>query len=427
MEDNVVLAPAIRRLRRADSLSIISAESPIVQVRRRCRHTGMTHPRSAAAVVLLLWQCGPLWAQPAAPGGSPVAEAAPAVRPSEYRGKLEAYGAARQAFEDEAKAYWTTVGEKRRLRNAKRRAGEGIVLADYVLTQPPVYSGPARPPDPSGVERPPRPYVPVVSDFLQAAKGHFGFVPRRPRSEIEFKRAYAKAAAAAGISREQAVRIYGFEVGGNGTYQVQAGREYSREARAISTALGYNQLLNVNSVNLLAEQGDLFIRTLSARSASLAGDAKEALEKKIGVLERMVAFCRTVPNAWGEQEKLANTPKGLGVHAMNLDIDVGPLLQTHKLLASIVFARSKGFRGALTAAELEMMNLTGDGNGFDILTMPAALREQVPTSNFFLRGGYERNPVAIRHNTVAKLLAVTNARMDRAVTLQGAKDLAALF
>jgi hypothetical protein len=269
--------------------------------------------------------------------------------------------------------------------------------------------------------------VPVVSDFLQAAKGHFGFVPRRPRSEIEFKRAYAKAAAAAGISREQAVRIYGFEVGGNGTYQVQAGREYSREARAISTALGYNQLLNVNSVNLLAEQGDLFIRTLSARSASLAGDAKEALEKKIGVLERMVAFCRTVPNAWGEQEKLANTPKGLGVHAMNLDIDVGPLLQTHKLLASIVFARSKGFRGALTAAELEMMNLTGDGNGFDILTMPAALREQVPTSNFFLRGGYERNPVAIRHNTVAKLLAVTNARMDRAVTLQGAKDLAALF
>jgi hypothetical protein len=74
-----------------------------------------------------------------------------------------------------------------------------------------------------------------------------------------------------------------------------------------------------------------------------------------------------------------------------------------------------------------MMNLTGDGNGFDIVSMPAALREQVPTANFFQRAGYGRNPVAIRNNTVAKLLAVTDARMDRAVTLQGARDLAAAF
>jgi hypothetical protein len=49
----------------------------------------------------------------------------------------------------------------------------------------------------------------------------------------------------------------------------------------------------------------------------------------------------------------------------------------------------------------------------------------VPTSNFFQRSGYERNTVAIRHNTVAKLLAVTNARMDSNSQLPGAKDLAA--
>ena len=59
-----------------------------------------------------------------------------------------------------------------------------------------------------------------------------------------------------------------------------------------------------------------------------------------------------------------------------------------------------------------MMNLTGDGTGLDMVTMPQAMREQVPTSNFFQRSGYERNPVAIRNNTVAKLLAVTDARMD---------------
>ena len=59
-----------------------------------------------------------------------------------------------------------------------------------------------------------------------------------------------------------------------------------------------------------------------------------------------------------------------------------------------------------------MMNLTGDGTGLDMVTMPQAMRERVPTSNFFQRSGYERNPVAIRNNTVAKLLAVTDERMD---------------
>ncbi len=59
--------------------------------------------------------------------------------------------------------------------------------------------------------------------------------------------------------------------------------------------------------------------------------------------------------------------------------------------------------------------------------MPQAMREQVPTSNFFQRRGYERNPVAIRHNTVAKLLAVTDQRMDSNSNLLGAKELAAAF
>ena len=112
---------------------------------------------------------------------------------------------------------------------------------------------------------------------------------------------------------------------------------------------------------------------------------------------------------------------------MVLDIDVGPLLQTHKLLTSVLFARAKGYTRPLTAAELEMMNLTGDGTGLDMVTMPQAMREQVPTSNFFQRGGYERNPVAIRHNTVAKLLAITDERMDVNSSKPGAKELAAAF
>ncbi len=112
---------------------------------------------------------------------------------------------------------------------------------------------------------------------------------------------------------------------------------------------------------------------------------------------------------------------------MNLDIDIGPLLQTQKLLDSVVFARMKGLNTPLTAAELEMMNLTGDGNGFDMITMPLAMRDKVPTANFFQPLGLQHNPVAIRYNVVSKLIAVTNSRMDQESKLQGAKDLAAAY
>jgi hypothetical protein len=348
---------------------------------------------------------------------------------ADYRRKLAAYIPAWQKYDSEARAYWDSIAAKRRIRNAKRRNHQEILLDDYVLTQPPVYSGPPKPVDPSAVERkPPEKYVPVVADFLKAAAEHFQFVPQRPASEIEYKRAYAKIAAAAGLTMEQVVRIYGFEAGGNGRYDVQAGLESAgANARAISTALGYNQLLTTNSVELMAEQGDDFIAALTKKAESLSGEGRKALERKIAIVRRMVDFSRTVPDSWSEHEKLAATPQGLGVHAMVLDVDVGPLLQAQKLLNSVAFARLKGHHAPLSAAELEMMNLTGDGNGFDMVTMPAAMRQRVPTSNFFQRSGYERNPVAIRNNVVSQLLTATDAKMDREMRLRGARDLAAAF
>jgi hypothetical protein len=266
--------------------------------------------------------------------------------------------------------------------------------------------------------------IPLVGDLLQAASQHFQWTPQKPASEAEFKRAYARVAAAAGLTREQAVRVYSFETGGNGSYDMQSGL---RGGRAISTAIGYNQLLTTNSVELLAEQGQEFVRELTQRAAQLSGPQRKAMDQKIAVLKKMVALARSVPDTWSEHEKLADTPQGWALHAMVLDIDVGPLLQTHKLITSVVFARTKGYARPLTAAELEMMNLTGDGTGLDMVTMPLAMREQVPTSNFFQRAGYERNPVAIRHNTVARLLAITDSRMDSNSNLPGARELAAAF
>jgi hypothetical protein len=349
---------------------------------------------------------------------------------AEYKRKLKEYLEARAAFDEEAGAYWSSISEKRRGRNAKRRDRQQITLNDYVLTQPPLYDGPKRPVDPSPPEPEPRPRktIPVVADLLKAAMEHFQFAPQRPTNELEFKRAYARAASTAGLTREQAVRVYSFETGGNGNHDMQSGLSASRPgSRAISTAIGYNQLLTTNSVELVAEQGHDILKALTEKAAQLTGAPRKAMDHKIAVFKRMVAFARSVPDEWAAHEKLGNTPQGWAVHAMVLDIDVGPLLQTHKLLTSVIFARIKGYSRPLTAAELEMMNLTGDGTGLDMVTMPQAMREQVPTSNFFQRGGYERNPVAVRHNTVAKLLAVTDARMDSNSNNQGAKDLAAAF
>ncbi|MBB4426536.1 hypothetical protein GGD66_005106 [Bradyrhizobium sp. CIR48] len=347
----------------------------------------------------------------------------------EYRRKLAEYQAARAAFDAEAGAYWSQISEKRKGRNAKRRSGQQVTLDDYVLEHPPLYNGPKKPVNPEPEEtpdRPPRKPIPVVADFLRAAQELYQFTPQRPASEIEFKRAYARYALASGLTREQAVRVYSFETGGTGSHDVQAGIEHGGK-RAISTAMGYNQLLTTNSVELLAEQGHELIRALSEKVARTSGSARQSLEHKLVVLKKMVAHAKSVPDTWSEHEKIGNTAQGWAMHAMVLDIDVGPMLQTHKLLTSVLFARAKGYTRPLTAAELEMMNLTGDGTGLDMVTMPQAMREQVPTSNFFQRGGYERNPVAIRHNTVAKLLAVTDDRMDSNSSKPGARELAGAF
>src|SRR5882757_5654759 len=85
--------------------------------------------------------------------------ASPAI--AEYRRKLREYQEARAAFEEEAGAYWNSIADK-------RRGHQPIALDDYVLTHPPVYSGPKRPVNPSPEpepDRPPREHkaIPVVA------------------------------------------------------------------------------------------------------------------------------------------------------------------------------------------------------------------------------------------------------------------------
>jgi hypothetical protein len=367
-----------------------------------------------------------------AQGAPPAGTSAPSAEAmADYHRRLRDYTLASQSYESEAHAYWRAVVEKRQARSAKRRAGQDVTLDDYVLTQPPVYAGPPRPVDPSAPNKPPpqprdKKYVPTIPEMLDSARRFFQFVPQRPASEAEFKRAYAQALTAEGVPPEIAIRLYAFETGGNGTYDVQSGLLNARPgAKPLSPAVGYNQLLITYTMHLLADYGDDVVRLLQAKA--LSGQQREAMQTKIAALRRMVAFSRTVPADWNAQEKLGETQQGWGVQAVLLDVDIGPLLQARKLTGSFRFARMRGHRDRLSAAEMQMMNLMGDGNGLDIITMPQAWRDRVPTSNFFQRRGYERNTVAIRNNTVAKLLAVTDQRMDAGSREAGARELAASF
>ena len=348
-----------------------------------------------------------------------------------YETRLAEYNAAREPFEKAAAAYWSAITAKRQIRTEKRGKNEAPIAADYVLTQPPGYTGPPRPTPPAGYkpkeEVAPK-IVPVIADFLKNAESEFQFKPERPASELQFKRAYARAAAAAGLTKDQVVRIYAFETGGNAGYDLQAGFETKKPgAHAVSTALGYNQLLHANTIELLADKSDKFISALQAKAKAATGERRKRLQTKIEILQRMIAFTRSVPDEWTEHVRIANTAQGLGIHALNLDIDVGPLLQVENLATSAAFARRHGLARPLTAAELEMMNLTGDGSGLDIVLMPGPLRDQVPTANFFERNGYEANPVVIRNNTVSKLLAATDAEMDENSALPGSKALVSAY
>src|SRR5260221_11775064 len=69
---------------------------------------------------------------PATTAGA-MAQAASPPAIAEYRRKLKEYLEARTAFDQEADAYWNSIAEKRRARNAKRSERHTITSDHYVL------------------------------------------------------------------------------------------------------------------------------------------------------------------------------------------------------------------------------------------------------------------------------------------------------
>lgn len=350
---------------------------------------------------------------------------------SEQRRVYDAWKAARHAFEIELDAYWADVNAKRDGRKHKRAARQAFTAADYVQTQPPKYAGPTLPEAIAKLladDTPPPPETPrpMLGDFLQAARDVYNFMPE-VTTEEDFKRRYAAEALAIGLTKDQVVKVYALETGGMGTYDMQAGiHPQKRTGKAISSALGYAQLLHGNSVSELVKNGDSFIRRLEAMAISEKGGPPwrpESLRTKAAILRAMLKDARSVPNEWNAHVRFGGTQKGLAIHALNLDADIGPWLQVIKLKGLKEAAATEAGRAALSGPEIELMNLAGPRTGLEMM-MPVA--RNVPTTNFFSRQGYERNTV-VRERTAAELLVELGKRMEHGLQKPGAVEFAAAF
>lgn len=349
--------------------------------------------------------------------------------------EFQAWRQARRIYNAAMDRYWDEVEEKRSGRRRKRSAGESFTLNDYVLSLPPTYQGPKLAPDLARkydrfiaehekTSPTPRRELPTVADYLAAAKRVYGFVPERV-SEKEFKRRYAEHTTRLGLTKDQVVRVYALETGGYGTYDMQAGiHPLKKTGRAISSALGYAQLLDANSVNELSQSGPAIIERLTklARAPGNTPERTASLQSKIAAVRKMYTNVKRVPYQWKRHQAYAKTEPGMGVHALNVDGDIGPMLQAAKLKSIVDYASRRG-RPSLTGGELELMNLSGPATGMEMMQMPG---KAAPTTNFFERRAYYVNKMVIGL-TGEGLLAELNRRMDQAVKTPGSVEFAEAF
>jgi hypothetical protein len=364
----------------------------------------------------------------AASGTEVSADLAARLTPAQ-RKIYEDWRAVRGQFDGQFRAYWNAVNAKRELRRAKHIMGQSYTAEDYVAQHPPRYAGPDLPPEIAKIVtevQPPVPETPLpnVADFRESAKTKYGFVPT-PTTERAFKRRYAQEALAVGLTKDQVVRVYALETGGQGTYDMQSGvNPLSKQGKPISSALGYAQLLHANSTSELVKHGEMFAKRLlqMAQAPGTPPQRATELRKKAAIVRRMLRAARSVPNEWGAHVRFGGTPAGLGIHALNLDADVGPWLQVLKLKGLKEDAEKAG-RGPLSGSQIELMNLAGPRTGLEMMT---PLGRSMPTANFFSEGGYYRNTI-VREKTAAELLAALEARMEVHLKKPGAIEFAQVF
>jgi hypothetical protein len=270
----------------------------------------------------------------------------------------------------------------------------------------------------------------VIKDFLAAAREEgFAFDTLPPTAspaefkafEHRFKISYAKTALAFGLTSGQVLGVYAFETGGNGFHTEQP----ISNGRAISTALGYAQLLAANSVNTIAAHGERIAAMLEKDGKF----AKAALVRRMQA-EILAAAGGHVPDVEVDARALGRTTLGRAVHAANLDRDIGPYIQSVKLADIIDHYREQARANGMPEAPLEPwrlegMNLAGLVVGFQMDHPTLAKRLSL---NFFKEDGYEANPVVGRGHTAEGVLAIIRDGMQGSFTrAAGYREMKAIF
>ncbi len=349
------------------------------------------------------------------------------------RRAFEAWYVAQIAHRSAVESYWRTIDRLRQRRRRKKRQRQRLLAKDYAVKFPPVYNGPKlqksllrrwrrfRDKDAKGPAT--RPQLPGVRDYLAAAKRHYNFTPERI-PEREYKRRYAREALSLGLTKDQVVRVFALETGGNGTADMQAGiHPISKKGRPISSALGYAQLLAANSINVMAKHGPAFVRRLKGIiKRERVAERRQQLSQKLAALRAMLKTSKSIPYKWSRQRALAKTSRGMGLHPLNIDGLIGPWMQVTKLADIKRLAASRGLHN-LSGAELELMNLAGPGTGLEMMKKVA---RDKPTTNFFSRRAYYRNSI-VRGRTSKGLIVALNQRMDANLKKDGSRQFLAVF
>ncbi|NQX80361.1 MAG: hypothetical protein HRT83_07445, partial [Hyphomicrobiaceae bacterium] len=151
---------------------------------------------------------------------------------STERKMFETWYLAQIAHKGALTTYWKRIERLRQHRRNKKKIRQVLTNQDYVINFPPKYNGPKLNTKLlhnwyafKRKSKKPRKFhkdnLPDMSDYLRSAKRHYNFVPERIH-EHEYKRRYAIEALSYGLTKDQVVRIFALETGGNGTADMQA-------------------------------------------------------------------------------------------------------------------------------------------------------------------------------------------------------------
>ncbi|MBS2007083.1 MAG: hypothetical protein JST01_08580 [Cyanobacteria bacterium SZAS TMP-1] len=316
------------------------------------------------------------------------------------------YDAAHGKFEREKKAYWDNVAAEKKAHH-------------FVMTFPPEYTGPPKPkPDKPTPVAPNT--IPTINEMLADAKhlNQFAFGDKNQPtfnltdgSEAEFKQNYAREALrvgrAHGLQKDEVrdiVRsIYAFEDGGWGTHDTlssmpqslvaadkpgstairDARRNFHLDGATASSALGYNQLLMLNTMEKISHQSKPISDRLEelakaesdpARAAQLQDKARmvaalgPALTRELqamvndenrkppderkNYLNSDGTFSEQLLKDFGRSKDqtsvgLTRQDMARAVHALNLDADVGPIIQAQEFGNLLTYADKFNYQSLL--------------------------------------------------------------------------------